>query len=107
MVESGAGRGIGAGDDVYANAGAEVVATAEEVFSRAEMIVKVKEPQAVERKRLRQGQILFTYLHLAPDPEQTRDLIASGATCIAYETITSAGGGLPLLAPMSEVAGRM
>jgi alanine dehydrogenase len=71
------------------------------------MIVKVKEPQPVERKRLRKGQVLFTYLHLAPDPEQTRDLVASGATCIAYETITSPGGGLPLLAPMSEVAGRM
>jgi len=107
MVETGAGRGIGAGDDVYANAGAEVVATAEEVFSRADMIVKVKEPQAAERALLRPGQILFTYLHLAPDAEQTRDLVASNAVCIAYETVTSSAGGLPLLAPMSEVAGRL
>jgi alanine dehydrogenase len=83
------------------------LATAEEVFAGAELIVKVKEPQAVERKRLREGQVLFTYLHLAPDPEQTRDLLASGATCIAYETVTDAAGGLPLLAPMSEVAGRL
>jgi alanine dehydrogenase len=107
MVQAGAGRGIGASDEAYENAGAEVVASAEEVFERAEMIVKVKEPQAAERRRLKTGQVLFTYLHLAPDPEQTRDLLASGAACIAYETITSAGGGLPLLAPMSEVAGRM
>ena len=107
IVQSGAGFGIGASEADYKGAGAQVVATAEEVFQRASMIVKVKEPQAEERKRLRQGQILFTYLHLAPDPEQTRDLIASGATCIAYETITAPGGGLPLLAPMSEVAGRM
>jgi alanine dehydrogenase len=84
-----------------------MVATAEEVFARAEMIVKVKEPQAVERKRLRAGQVLFTYLHLAPDPDQTRDLLASGVTAIAYETVTDAAGGLPLLAPMSEVAGRL
>ena len=107
LVEAAAGAGIGAQDGDYAAAGARVVATAEEVFERAEMIVKVKEPQAVERKRLRAGKVLFTYLHLAPDPEQTRDLVASGAVCIAYETITSPGGGLPLLAPMSEVAGRM
>jgi alanine dehydrogenase len=107
VVESGAGAGIGAADAAYATAGAQVAKDAQEVFARAEMIVKVKEPQAVERKRLREGQVLFTYLHLAPDPEQTRDLVASGATCIAYETITSPGGGLPLLAPMSEVAGRM
>ena len=107
LAEAGAGAGIGATDADYAAAGAKVVAGAEEVFARAEMIVKVKEPQAVERKRLRRGQVLFTYLHLAPDPEQTRELVAGGATCIAYETITAPGGGLPLLAPMSEVAGRM
>ncbi len=107
LVESGAGAGIGATDADYKAAGAQVAAGADEVFSRAEMVVKVKEPQAVERKRLRRGQVLFTYLHLAPDPEQTRELVASGAVCIAYETITSPTGGLPLLAPMSEVAGRM
>jgi len=107
LVEAGAGSGIGATDADYAAAGAQVAASAQEVFDRAEMIVKVKEPQAPERKRLRRGQVLFTYLHLAPDPEQTRDLVASGAVCIAYETITAPGGGLPLLAPMSEVAGRM
>jgi alanine dehydrogenase len=107
VVERGAGAGIRASDDDYRAAGAEVAANAEEVFSRAQMIVKVKEPQADERKRLREGQILFTYLHLAPDPEQARELMASGAVCIAYETVTSATGGLPLLAPMSEVAGRM
>jgi len=107
VVETGAGAGIGAADSAYTGAGARIAANADEVFAAAEMIVKVKEPQPVERKRLRKGQVLFTYLHLAPDPEQTRDLIASGATCIAYETITSPGGGLPLLAPMSEVAGRM
>jgi alanine dehydrogenase len=106
-VERGAGAGIGVTDADYAAAGAALLATAQEIFARAEMIVKVKEPQAVERKMLRPGQVLFTYLHLAPDPEQARDLIASGATCIAYETVTSARGGLPLLAPMSEVAGRM
>jgi alanine dehydrogenase len=94
-------------DDAYRHAGASIVATAAEVFGQAEMIVKVKEPQAVERRMLRPGQILFTYLHLAPDAEQTRDLVASGAVCIAYETVTSSSGGLPLLAPMSEVAGRM
>ena len=107
LVQAGAGRGIGASDETYAAAGAEVAATAEEVFAQAEMIVKVKEPQAAERKRLKPGQVLFTYLHLAPDPDQTRDLLASGAVAIAYETITSPFGGLPLLAPMSEVAGRM
>ena len=107
IVQTGAGSGIGAEDSHYGGAGAEVVASADEVFARAEMIVKVKEPQAEERRRLRRGQVLFTYLHLAPDPEQTRDLVASGAVCIAYETITDAAGGLPLLAPMSEVAGRM
>jgi alanine dehydrogenase len=107
LIESGAGAGIGASDGDYSHAGAQVLSDAEEVFARAEMIVKVKEPQAVERKRLRPGQVLFTYLHLAPDPEQARDLLASGAVGIAYETITASGGGLPLLAPMSEVAGRM
>ena len=107
IVERDAGRGIGAADLVYEKAGASIVAGAADVFARAEMIVKVKEPQAAERKMLRSGQILFTYLHLAPDPEQCADLIESGAVCIAYETVTQAGGGLPLLAPMSEVAGRM
>jgi alanine dehydrogenase len=107
IVESCAGLGIGMDDDAYRNAGASIVATAAEVFGQAEMIVKVKEPQAVERRMLRPGQILFTYLHLAPDAEQARDLVASGAVCIAYETVTSSSGGLPLLAPMSEVAGRM
>jgi alanine dehydrogenase len=84
-----------------------VIETAEEIFARADMIVKVKEPQAVERALLREGQLLYTYLHLAPDPDQTRDLVDSGATCVAYETVTSPFGGLPLLAPMSKVAGRM
>ena len=107
IVERDAGRGIGAADSVYEKAGAKIVAGAAEVFARAEMIVKVKEPQSAERRMLRAGQILFTYLHLAPDPEQCDDLIKSGAVCIAYETVTQAGGGLPLLAPMSEVAGRM
>jgi len=107
IVETNAGAGITADDELYRNAGASIVDTAEEVFARAEMVVKVKEPQASERKQLRQGQLLYTYLHLAPDPEQTKDLVASGATCIAYETVTSPRGGLPLLAPMSEVAGRM
>ncbi|MEK9754803.1 MAG: alanine dehydrogenase [Rhodospirillaceae bacterium] len=107
MVETNAGVGINASDDDYVAAGAKVVGSAKEVFAAAEMIVKVKEPQAGERKMLREGQILFTYLHLAPDPEQTKDLVASGAVCIAYETVTDAQGGLPLLAPMSQVAGRM
>jgi len=107
IVETQAGSGIGATDDDYRRAGAEVVGDAADVFSRAEMIVKVKEPQAVERRRLREGQVLFAYLHLAPDPEQAKDLLASGAICIAYETVTSRNGGLPLLAPMSEVAGRL
>jgi alanine dehydrogenase len=107
LMESNAGQGIGMDDDAYRKAGAAVAATADEVFARAELIVKVKEPQAAERKRLRAGQALFTYLHLAPDPEQAADLLASGATCIAYETVTSPHGGLPLLTPMSEVAGRM
>ena len=107
VVEHGAGQGIGMDDAAYRNVGATIAATAAEVFLAADMIVKVKEPQAEERRRLRPGQILFTYLHLAPDPEQTKDLVASGAVCIAYETVTAASGGLPLLAPMSEVAGRM
>ncbi len=107
VVEHGAGLGIGMDDAAYRKAGASIAPVAAEVFVAADMIVKVKEPQAVERKMLRNGQILFTYLHLAPDPEQASDLVASGAVCIAYETVTSAAGGLPLLAPMSEVAGRM
>ena len=107
IVETHAGQGIGMDDDAYRRAGATIAATAAEVFARADMIVKVKEPQAAECKMLRRGQLLFTYLHLAPDPEQAAGLIASGAVCIAYETVTSKNGGLPLLAPMSEVAGRM
>lgn len=107
LVQVGAGAGIGATDADYQAAGARVLPDAAAVWERAELIVKVKEPQAVERARLRPDHVLFTYLHLAPDPEQTRDLVASGATCIAYETVTQPGGGLPLLAPMSEVAGRL
>lgn len=106
-VETYAGAGIGFSDADYKAVGAEIMATAAEVFAAADMIVKVKEPQAVERAMLREGQILFTYLHLAPDLPQTQDLIASKAVCIAYETVTDAHGGLPLLAPMSAVAGRM
>jgi alanine dehydrogenase len=107
IVETNAGGGISAADDEYKRAGATIVDTAAEIFAQAEMVVKVKEPLAVERAMLREGQILYTYLHLAPDPEQTRDLVNSGAVCIAYETVTSPFGGLPLLRPMSEVAGRM
>ena len=107
LVETGAGVGSGFADAAYAEAGAQIAPDAAAVFAAAEMIVKVKEPQAVERKRLRAGQVLFTYLHLAPDPDQTRDLLNSGVTAIAYETVTDARGGLPLLAPMSEVAGRL
>ena len=107
VVETGAGAGIGAGDEAYRAAGATVLSTAREVFDAARMIVKVKEPQAVERAMLRPDHVLFTYLHLAPDPEQTADLVKSGATCIAYETVTDPRGGLPLLAPMSQVAGRL
>jgi alanine dehydrogenase len=107
VVETGAGAGIGASDSDYLDAGAVIVATAREVFEAAELIVKVKEPQAVERTWLRPGQMLFTFLHLAPDPQQALDLVASGATCIAYETVTADNGSLPLLAPMSEVAGRL
>jgi alanine dehydrogenase len=107
LVETSAGVGSGLTDDEYRAAGATIVGKPAEIFARAEMIVKVKEPQADERKMLRSGQVLFTYLHLAPDLPQTEDLIKSGAVCIAYETVTSATGGLPLLAPMSEVAGRL
>ena len=107
IVETGAGLGSGYADEDYRAMGAEIVDTAEEVFARAEMVVKVKEPQAIERKRLREDQILFTYLHLAPDPAQTKDLLESGVTAIAYETVTDRAGGLPLLAPMSEVAGKL
>ena len=107
IVETGAGIGSGLSDAEYVSAGASIVAAADEIFERADMVVKVKEPLAAERKRLRRGQILFTYLHLAPDLPQTTDLLASGATCIAYETVTSPHGGLPLLTPMSEVAGRL
>ncbi|CAM3768720.1 Alanine dehydrogenase [Vibrio aerogenes CECT 7868] len=106
-VEKNAGQGIGFSDQDYISAGAEILPTAEEVFAKSEMIVKVKEPQAVERAMLREGQILFTYLHLAPDFPQTEDLIQSKAVCIAYETVTDERNQLPLLAPMSEVAGRM
>jgi alanine dehydrogenase len=107
LVETYAGNGIGFSDADYEAAGAKVVGTAAEIFERAEMIIKVKEPQKVEYEQLSEDQLLFTYLHLAPDPDQTSGLVNSGATCIAYETITDAHGGLPLLAPMSEVAGRM
>ena len=106
-IETNAGLGSGFGDSDYVQEGANIVGTAKEVFDTAEMIVKVKEPQAIERKMLKSGQLLFTYLHLAPDPEQTHDLIESGCTAIAYETVTDLNGGLPLLAPMSEVAGRL
>ena len=106
-IEAGAGLGIGAMDSDYAAAGAKLQPDAKTVFDGCEMVVKVKEPQAVERAMLREGQVLFTYLHLAPDPDQTRELIASGVTAIAYETVTGAGGQLPLLKPMSQVAGRM
>ena len=107
LVQRNAGTEIGLTDDQYVAAGAQLVDTAKEIFALAEMVVKVKEPQPEECAMLRQGQILYTYLHLAPDPEQTTALVKSGAICIAYETITGANGGLPLLAPMSEVAGRM
>lgn len=107
IVQSGAGAGIFADDATYEKAGARIVATADEVFSAAEMIVKVKEPQPSEWKRLKKDQILFTYLHLAPDAPQAIGLMQSGAAAIAYETVTDANGGLPLLAPMSEVAGRL
>ncbi len=107
MVQRDGGKSIGLTDDLYEKAGAEIVDTPEEIFARAEMIIKVKEPQPNECKMLRAGQLLYTYLHLAPDPGQTRLLVDSGCTAIAYETVTDRTGGLPLLAPMSEVAGRM
>ncbi|HEY1138950.1 MAG TPA: alanine dehydrogenase [Lysobacter sp.] len=107
LVQKGAGLGAGLTDADYVAAGAKIIDTADEIFASAEMIVKVKEPLAEERKKLRPGQILFTYLHLAPDEPQTRDLIDSGAICIAYETVTAPNGSLPLLTPMSEVAGRL
>jgi alanine dehydrogenase len=107
VVETNAGAGIGASDEVYRKAGAGIAETAAEIFANADMIVKVKEPQPREWPQLREGQILFTYLHLAPDPEQAKGLMESGCTAIAYETVTDAKGHLPLLAPMSEVAGRL
>ncbi|RUO97907.1 alanine dehydrogenase [Hyphomicrobium sp.] len=107
IVQSGAGAGIFADDAAYEKAGARIVKTAEDVFGEAQMIVKVKEPQQVEWKRLKSDQILFTYLHLAPDAPQAIGLMESGVAAIAYETVTDANGGLPLLAPMSEVAGRL
>ncbi|UDL90523.1 alanine dehydrogenase [Mesorhizobium sp. PAMC28654] len=107
LVETGAGAGIGADDNAYRAAGATIAKTAADVFAKSDMIVKVKEPQPNEWVQLRDGQILYTYLHLAPDPEQTKGLLASGVTAIAYETVTDDRGGLPLLAPMSEVAGRL
>ena len=107
IVESGAGLGITKNDDDYRAIGAEIVDTAEEIFARAEMVVKVKEPQPNEWVQLREGQILFTYLHLAPDPEQAKGLMESGVSAVAYETVTDRDSGLPLLAPMSEVAGRL
>lgn len=107
LIETGAGEGAGLGDDDYAAAGAQIVSRAEEIFARAELVVKVKEPQPQEVAMLRPGQALFTYLHLAADAGLTRGLMASGAHCIAYETVTAPGGGLPLLAPMSEIAGRL
>jgi NAD/NADP transhydrogenase alpha subunit len=106
-VETEAGTGIGASDREYEAAGAKIHPDPEILFAECEMIVKVKEPQPNERAMLREGQILYTYLHLAPDPEQTADLVRSGVTAIAYETVTGEGGTLPLLKPMSQVAGRM
>src|SRR3990167_2297395 len=107
IVEQDAGSGIGITDEQYRQAGATIVDTAEEIFERGELNIKVKEPQPVECKRLKAGQTIFTYLHLAPDPEQTKLLVESGVTAIAYETVTEKSGGLPLLTPMSQVAGRM
>lgn len=107
LIETGAGAGIGADDHAYMAAGAKIAASAKDVFEKSDMIVKVKEPQPSEWVQLREGQLLYTYLHLAPDPEQTKGLIESGVTAIAYETVTDERGGLPLLAPMSEVAGRL
>ncbi len=105
LVQAGAGLGSGIPDADYSAAGGTIVSDADTIFAQADLVVKVKEPLPAERKMLRPGQILFTYLHLAPDAAQTQDLVASGATCIAYETVTSPTGGLPLLTPMSEVAG--
>ncbi len=107
LVQTGAGLGAGYSDDAYVKAGATIAPDAAAVFSGAEMIIKVKEPQKIEWERLEPRHILFTYLHLAPDPAQTEGLLKSGAAAIAYETVTDAKGGLPLLAPMSEVAGRI
>ncbi|MEM9898410.1 MAG: NAD-binding protein, partial [Pseudomonadota bacterium] len=107
LIETGAGSGIRATDDDYEVAGAKILPDAASIFSQSEMIIKVKEPQRVEYEQLREGQILYTYLHLAPDPEQTEGLVKSGVTAVAYETVTDDHGRLPLLAPMSEVAGRL
>lgn len=107
LVETGAGAGISADDSAYSAAGAKIARTAGDVFAKSDMIVKVKEPQPAEWAQLRDDQILYTYLHLAPDPQQTKGLLASGVTAIAYETVTDERGGLPWLAPMSEVAGRL
>lgn len=107
LIETGAGAGSGFSDQLYKDAGAKIVQSAKEIFSQSEMIVKVKEPQRIERKMLKESQLLFTYLHLAPDLDQTQDLLKSNCTAIAYETVTDDHGGLPLLAPMSEVAGRL
>lgn len=107
IVENNGGAAIGFSNEEYMAAGAKIIDMAEDIFATADMIIKVKEPQPNECKMLREGQILFTYLHLAPDPKQTQLLVESGASCIAYETVTDNQGGLPLLAPMSEVAGRM
>lgn len=107
LLQTGAGTGIGASDDDYSAAGARVAPDAQSVFAESELIVKVKEPQAAERAMLGPDHVLFTYLHLAPDPAQTEELLACGTSCIAYETVTDSKGGLPLLAPMSQVAGRM
>src|SRR3954453_1543584 len=106
-VETGAGSGIGASDEVYRRAGAAIAESARDIFANCDMVVKVKEPQKSEWVQLREGQILFTYLHLAPDPEQAKGLLASGCTAIAYKTVTDSAAYLPLLAPMSEVAGRL
>ena len=107
LIEAGAGEGSAIADAEYESQGARIVPNAATVFAEAAMVLKVKEPQAAEIEMLRQGQLLFTYLHLAPDPEQTRGLCGSGATCIAYETVEDAHGRLPLLAPMSEIAGKI
>ena len=107
LVETGAGAGIGESDADYRDAGARIVAGPEEIFANCELVVKVKEPQMAERAMLRPGLVLFTYLHLAPDPQQAADLVTSGVTAIAYETVTGPGNTLPLLKPMSQVAGRM